>query len=113
MGIENFRQAHVMHQHLESLLRRLPAELRDDPAARFLRRHACRAEMDVVNLIYRPAVPQGANKDFEFSRATMQVRWEQGRVDAAASAAAAPWRAPYDGAEGIRSFDVLRRQACR
>ncbi len=113
MGIESFRHAHAMHQQIAELLERLPETLRDDPAVRYLRRQACRAEMDVVNLIYRPAVPQGANKDFEFSRATMQGRWEQGREDARVSAAAAPWQAPWDGCEGIRSFDVLRAHRAR
>jgi len=113
MGIDNFRQAHAMHQHIAGLLERLPAALQDDPAVRFLRRQACAAEMDVVNLIYRPVVPQGANKDFEFSRATMQGRWEQGREDARISVAAAPWQAPWDGSEGIRSFDVLRAHRAR
>ena len=113
MGIENFRQAHAMHQQIAELLERLPEALLDDAAVRFLRRYASAAEMDVVNLIYRPALPQGANKDFEFSRATMQARWEQGRADASTSAAAAPWRAPWGGCEGIRSFDVLRRQPTR
>ena len=108
MGIDSFRYAHSVRQRIASLLERLPAELHDDPAAKFLRRHACPSEMDVVNLIYRPEVPQGAAKDFEFSRATMDARWQQGHADAATSVAAAPWQAPTDGHEGIRSFDVLR-----
>jgi hypothetical protein len=34
--------------------------------------------MDIVQLIYRPIEPQGALKDFEFSRSTMVARWQQG-----------------------------------
>jgi NTE family protein len=108
MGVDHSRETQSVRQYLADLLDRLPEELRHDPAAQFLRRHACPVEMDVVNLIYRPSVPQGANKDFEFSRATMLARWEQGRADADASVAAAPWEAPGGGRDGVRSFDVLR-----
>jgi len=38
--------------------------------------------MDIVQLIYRPDEPQGSLKDFEFSRPTMELRWQQGLTDA-------------------------------
>jgi hypothetical protein len=38
--------------------------------------------MDIAQLIYRPMEPQGALKDFQFSRATMEMRWQQGFSDA-------------------------------
>ncbi|OJY67420.1 MAG: patatin [Rhodospirillales bacterium 70-18] len=107
MGVDHFRQAHAVRRHVGRLLDRLPPELRADPVVRFLERQACQVQMDVVNLIYRPTEPQGATKDFEFSRPTMLARWDQGRSDAAASLAAAPWREAVPPQEGARSFDVL------
>ena len=64
--------------------------------------------MDIVELIYRTDVAQGQSKDYEFSRATMEARWAQGRADALATLRAAPWLAPAQSEVGVRTFDVLR-----
>jgi len=63
--------------------------------------------MDIVQLIYRPLEPLGALKDYEFSRATMNARWEQGISDARATIRAAPWLAPTPKEVGVRVFDVM------
>jgi len=63
--------------------------------------------MDIVQLIYRPHEPQGACKDYEFSRVTMNKRWEQGLADARTTLAAAPWLAPTPEEVGVRVFDVM------
>ena len=88
-------------------LDRLPEHLREDPVARQLREFACGALVDVVHLIYRPDVPQGAMKDFQFDRGTMQRRWAQGLSDASVSLAAAPWLAPVGEDVGFRTFDAF------
>ena len=64
-------------------------------------------EMDIVQLIYRPSEPQGALKDFQFSRSTMQARWQQGLSDARTSLEASPWLAPMPKELGVRVFDVM------
>lgn len=87
-------------------LDRLPEHLRDDPVAQQLREFACAALVDVVHLIYRPDVPQGALKDFQFDRGTMQRRWAQGLADARVSLKAAPWQAPVGEDVGFRTFDA-------
>jgi NTE family protein len=63
--------------------------------------------MDIVQLIYRPHEPQGAYKDYEFSRVTMNARWQQGLSDARTTLAAAPWLAPVPKDVGVRVFDVI------
>jgi NTE family protein len=69
--------------------------------------------MDIVQLIYRPKEPQGASKDFEFSRATMRARWAQGRADAETTLAASPWLEPMPPEVGARTFDVIHDQLVR
>jgi NTE family protein len=63
--------------------------------------------MDIVQLIYRPIEPQGAFKDFEFSRSTMEARWQQGFSDARGNLHASPWLAPMPRDLGVRVFDVI------
>jgi len=63
--------------------------------------------MDIVELVYRPGDPQGAAKDYEFSRTTMRTRWEEGLSDARTALRASPWLAPMPPEVGARTFDVL------
>jgi NTE family protein len=63
--------------------------------------------MDIVQLVYRPIEPQGALKDFEFSRSTMEARWQQGFSDACTTLHASPWLAPMPRELGVRVFDVM------
>jgi patatin-like phospholipase len=66
----------------------------------------CVTETDIVQLVYRPTEPQGASKDYEFSRASMEKRWQQGASDARAVLHASPWLAPMPKELGVRVFDV-------
>jgi NTE family protein len=66
--------------------------------------------MDIVQLIYRPFARQGPQKDYEFSRLTMDQRWTQGQLDAQATLDAAPWLAPKTQEVGVRVFDVQHDQ---
>jgi NTE family protein len=95
-----------MRRNVRRFLDKLPPELRNDPVARDLHEYGCPALIDVAQLIYRPAEPQGSQKDYQFDRGTMLRRWEDGLRDARATLHAAPWKrkAPHD--IGFRSFDV-------
>jgi NTE family protein len=63
--------------------------------------------MDIVQLIYRPDEPQGSLKDFEFSRPTMELCWQQGLADARTTLQASPWLAPVPHELAVRVFDVI------
>jgi hypothetical protein len=86
---------------------KLPEELRALPEAQYLYSFGCVTTMDIVQLIYRPQQMQGQTKDYEFSRRTMQERWEQGQADALATLRASPWLEPMPYDRGARTFDVL------
>ncbi len=104
---ENFRQKHEMRHAINELMEILPAELRNTEQAIRLYEFGCVTEMDIVQLIYRPHDPQGTCKDYEFSRATMNNRWQQGLSDARTTLQAAPWLAPKPQDVGVRVFDVM------
>jgi NTE family protein len=104
---ETLRQRHQVRHVINELHRLLPPELANTPEAKRLYEHGCVTEMDIAQLIYRPMAPQGAAKDFEFSRTTMEARWQQGLEDARTTLAASPWLAPIAKDVGVRVFDVM------
>src|ERR1700732_1890052 len=75
---EALREKHDVRHAINELHKLLPPDLANSEQAKRLYEHGCVTEMDIVQLIYRPIEPQGALKDFEFSRSTMKVRWKQG-----------------------------------
>jgi NTE family protein len=103
-----FRALHDVRHNINNLWEQLPESLRQTPEAIFLYNFGCVTTMDIVELIYRPTDPQGHSKDYEFSRATMRMRWAQGLSDARTTLLASPWLAPMPPEVGARTFDVLR-----
>ncbi len=65
---------------LRRLIRRLPADLRDDPDLRALDATLHTQRVDIVHLIYRQRAFESESKDYEFSRPSMTEHW-QGGVD--------------------------------
>ena len=107
-GTDTSRQMQDLRHNIHALWDKLPPGLRETPEAQYLRNYGCAARMDIAQLIYRPTQDQGAAKDYEFSRATMETRWAQGFADAMATLEASPWLAPMPPAVGARCFDVRK-----
>ena len=104
---EAFREKHDVRHAINEMLDTLPANLRDTPEAKRLYAFGCVTTMDIALMIYRPDTPQGASKDYEFSRTTMEARWQQGIADARVTLDASPWLRPAPHAVGARIFDVV------
>jgi NTE family protein len=104
---DTLRERHNVRHTINELHKLLPPEIANTPQAKRLYEHGCVTEMDIAQLIYRPMVPQGASKDFEFSRATMEARWQAGLGDARTTLLASPWLAPVSKEIGVRVFDVM------
>ena len=103
-----FRDKHEVRHAINELHKLLPPNLANTEQARQLYRHGCVTEMDIVQLNYRPIEPQGALKDYEFSRFTMEARWQQGISDARTTLRASPWLAPMPTELGVRVFDMMQ-----
>jgi NTE family protein len=110
VATEVLRVKHDVRHNINALHEMLPQELKDTPEAKWLYNFGCVTTMDIAQLVYRPYEPQGASKDYEFSRATMEARWAQGHADACATLAASPWLAPMPNDVGVRVFDVMHDQ---
>lgn len=106
MNTDIFAYKHEVRHAINELIGLLPPELAATPEAQRLYKMGCVTQMDIVQMIYRPEAPQGYQKDYEFSRATMSQRWEQGHVDAQVTLEAGPWLAPKTKEVGVRVFDV-------
>jgi NTE family protein len=106
MSTNSLREKHDVRHAINELHKLLPADLANTEQAKRLYEHGCVTQMDIVQLIYRPIEPQGALKDFEFSRSTMEARWQQGVSDARSTLDASPWIAPMPRDIGVRVFDV-------
>ena len=107
MSTNSLREKHDVRHAINELHKLLPADLANTEQAKRLYEHGCVTQMDIVQLIYRPIEPQGALKDFEFSRSTMEARWQQGFSDARSTLHASPWLAPMPRDIGVRVFDVI------
>jgi NTE family protein len=111
------REKHEVRHAINELHKLLPLDIANTEEAKRLYEHGCVTEMDIVQLIYRRMEPQGALKDFEFSRSSMEARWRQGLSDAHSTLQASPWLAPKPREIGVRVFDaihdMLERDAVR
>ena len=103
-----FRDRHNVRHAINELYKLLPPELACTEQAKRLYEYGCVTEMDIVRLIYRPVEPQVASKTYDFSRLSMEKRWQQGTSDARTVLHASPWLAPAPKELGVRVFDVLR-----
>ncbi len=107
VNTDAFREKHEMRHAINELQKALPPEIAATVQARNLFRFACVTEMDIVQLIYRPFSSQGAVKDYDFSRSTMQARWKAGLENATETLQASPWLGPKPPEVGVRTFDVI------
>jgi NTE family protein len=101
-----FRDRHEVRHAINELHKLLPPDLASTEQAKRLYEHGCVTEMDIVQLVYRPVEPQGASKDYDFSRSSMQRLWQQGTSAAQTVLSASPWLAPKPKELGVRMFDV-------
>ena len=101
-----FRDRHDVRHAINELHKLLPPDLLATEQAKRLYELGCVTKMDIVQLVYRPTEPQGASKDYEFDRASMEKRWQQGILDARTVLRASPWLAPMPEELGVRVFDV-------
>ena len=68
------------HRLIDRMLKKLPDDLRDLPEVKAVERMVERKALNVVQLVHQPPAWQTGARDFEFSRATMEANWAQGRA---------------------------------
>jgi Patatin phospholipase/CO dehydrogenase flavoprotein C-terminal domain/FAD binding domain in molybdopterin dehydrogenase len=80
---EEYKEINHLYATLFRFLRQVPDEFKRGEDAQCLMSVARRSVHHIVNLVYRPMSPEGASKDHEFSRRSMEERWLAGYRDTA------------------------------
>jgi NTE family protein len=101
-----FHDRHDVRHAINELHKLLPPDLANTPQAKRLYEHGCVTEMDIVQLVYRPTEPQGASKDYQFDRLSMERLWREGMSAAQTVLHASPWLAPKPQELGVRVFGL-------
>lgn len=89
--IEDYVAAHKMQHKLRQLYTALPAEAQNTQNAQDLAALGCDSTMHIVRLTYAGRDWHMAAKDINFSKGSIQWRWEQGYQDALRAIEAAGW----------------------
>ena len=76
-----YKELNNVYSTLARFLEQLPEEFKRGEDAEYLMSVARRRVHHIVNLVYQPASPEGASKEDEFSRQSIEERWLAGYHD--------------------------------
>ncbi|MDE2413829.1 MAG: DUF3734 domain-containing protein [Comamonadaceae bacterium] len=85
MVSDHVRERHQLHQRLRALAEHVPPEQRDSAAVRALLAGTMDPPITLVHVIHRRKPYETQNKDYEFSRLSMDEHWTAGLTDMGAS----------------------------
>ncbi len=80
-GTDQFKKQQQLRRAVSRLLKQLPGDRRNDPEWKLVEAEADEKVYNIVHLIYHASRYEGASKDFEFSRRTMEEHWRAGYND--------------------------------
>ena len=78
---DGYKEINHLYATLFRFLGQVPEEFKRGEDAEYLMSVARRCVHHLVNLVYRPTSPEGASKDDEFSRRSIEERWLAGYRD--------------------------------
>ena len=91
------------------LLADMRPELRQTPEAELLAQEADNKVYNIIHLIYHSKNYEGASKDFEFSRRTMEEHWTSGYDDMVNTLRHPEVLQRPQSADGVFTFDLARQ----
>jgi NTE family protein len=105
---DRFKSIQRLRNALASLLQKLPDELRESPELAILKPHTQAKAYNLIQLIYRAKQYEGASKDYEFSRLSMEDHWRAGYHDTVRTLRHPEVLERADNSEGVRTFDLAQ-----
>jgi NTE family protein len=106
MSTDKNRQLHNARKAVLGLIEKLPADLKNDPSAVFLREAARESTVTVVHLIYRSKNYETSSKDYDFSHVAMVEHWEAGVRDVHLSMRHKDWLERPQSDESMVTYDL-------
>jgi len=97
-------QIHRMRHIVRELVRMLPEDQRDTPQAKEFAGYGCTTVMHLIEINAQPIDGETNSRDFDFSEAAIQARWQAGYEDTRRMIARRPWDDPVDPMLGIAIY---------
>lgn len=105
-GTDQFRRMQAVRRAAAKLLAEMRPELRQTPEAELLAQEADATVYNVIHMIYRARRYEGASKDYEFSRRTMEEHWASGYDDMTRTLAHPEVLQRPTSPDGVFTFDL-------
>jgi NTE family protein len=108
-GTDQFRRMQALRRAAAKLLDEMPKELRQSAEAELLAQEADHKVYNVIHLIYHARNYEGASKDYEFSRRTMEEHWKTGYSDMERTLRHPEVLQRPQSPDGVFTFDLKRQ----
>jgi NTE family protein len=97
-------QIHRMRHVVRELYNMLPDEQKNSPEAKELAGWGCGTQMHLIEINAEPIDGENNARDFDFSRAAIDARWQAGYADTCRMIERRPWKDPIDPAVGVAVY---------
>lgn len=101
-----FKHTQRLRKALAGLFESIPETMMNCPEAEFLRAEANQKVYNIIQLIYRSKTYEGDSKDYEFSRRSMDERWQTGYYDTLRTLRHPEVLERPQGMESVFTFDL-------
>jgi len=109
MGTDQFRRMQALRRATARLLEQMPEALRQTPEGEMLASVADDKVYNIIQMIYRAKEYEGATKDYEFSRRTMEEHWKAGYSDMKRTLAYPEVLERPRSPDGVFTFDLKHK----
>jgi NTE family protein len=104
--IEDYLRTYSLQRTLRELYEQLPDQLKTAAGPKVLDKLGCNSIIHVIRLPYRGQDWHMSAKDINFSKGSIEWRWEQGYLDATRGVKRADWLSSVDDGLGIVLHDL-------
>ena len=103
---DEFKKQQLLRRAAAKLLAKAPGAVQQTPEAELLASEADEKVYNLIQLIYHAKNYEGASKDYEFSRLTMEEHWRSGYNDAVRTLRHPEVLQRPNGSDGVFTFDL-------
>ena len=108
LNTDQFKEVQTYRRAIKRIERKLPADLKDTVDWKLLAQLGCDAAITIVHLIHRKNASSTQSMDYEFSRYTMEERWQAGSDDVQRTLSHPDWIGRKRPDEGVTVLDLTR-----